>query len=209
MQNTAQRLLALILTSAILLTMVLLPGCAQSKSQHNASASTNASDISSSSSQNSTKPKNVNTSRIIEETPSYKDSRWPTNNKELLAIPKAKRWYNASKHIGERCTIAGPIANTYQATSSNGSPIFLDIGAAYPNKKRVSILIWDEDIEANSQLLDSVYGKSGCWISVTGCLTKYNGNMQMKSSDGLSYTWWTGINNATNRKANSIKGEVQ
>ncbi len=68
------------------------------------------------------------------------------------------------------------------------------IGAAYPNKKRVSIVIWDEDIDGNRQLLDDVFGRSNCWISVTGYLSKYNGNMQMKSSNGLSYTWWTGVN---------------
>lgn len=197
MKEEKKKTSKLILCFALILATVSLPACGYSSSAHQAKSSANSSSTSQSEklkAKTQSTPKKSAERQWVDDSPSYEDDRWPTNNRELLSIPKSERWYNASKHIGTQCTIAGPIANSYQATNSTGSPIFLDIGAAYPNKKRVSIVIWDEDIQDNRQLLDDVYGRSNCWISVTGYLSKYNGNMQMKSSNGLSYTWWTGVN---------------
>ena len=47
--------------------------------------------------------------------------------------------------MGRVATIRGPVAGTKYAATSNGSPTFLDLGAAYPSQRRVTIVIWNEN----------------------------------------------------------------
>lgn len=54
-------------------------------------------------------------------------------------------WQQTGRMIGRVATIRGLVAGTKYAVSSNGSPTFLDIGAAYPSPRRVTVVIWKED----------------------------------------------------------------
>ena len=57
----------------------------------------------------------------------------------------AVNWQNAGRHIGHTATIRGRVASTKYSASSNGSPTFLNIGAAYPSPRRVTVVIWIEN----------------------------------------------------------------
>ena len=130
----------------------------------------------------------------VPKTPTYEDSRWPTRNSELLAIPESNRWYNAWGSAGTYCTVAGPVVNVYQATESNGMPIFIDIGAAYPSDESVSLVIWGDQYYDFEQMINDV-DNGGAWISVTGYLSVYEGRLQFDAGDGyIEYTWWTHTN---------------
>ena len=120
------------------------------------------------------------------------DPMWPTTNKELLAIPESQRWYYASEHVGTQCTIVGPVVDVYQAKESNGMPIFVSIGRAYPDSHCVTLLIWAEHLDGYEEMLHDV-DHGNAWISVTGYLSLYNGNMQFNSDDPIQYRWWTGV----------------
>lgn len=111
---------------------------------------------------------------------------------ERLDIPQSQLWYNAGNHVGETCTIAGPVANVYQARDANGMPIFVDIGAAYPSDNRVTLVIWAEHYDDFAEMLSAV-DHGGAWLSVTSYLDVYEGSLQMNSDNGCNYTWWTEV----------------
>jgi DNA/RNA endonuclease YhcR with UshA esterase domain len=54
----------------------------------------------------------------------------------------AVSWKNARRVIGRYATIRGRVAGTKYASSSNGSPTFLNIGVDYPSSRRVTVVIW-------------------------------------------------------------------
>lgn len=103
----------------------------------------------------------------------------PSNQGSKPAIPSdAVEWTNASKYLGRTATIYGPIVNSTVASSSNGSPTYLDMGAAYPASNRVSIVIWEEDAHNFPQSPVSMYeGKTVC---VTGEVYSYSGACNIK-----------------------------
>ncbi len=125
---------------------------------------------------------------------SYVDSRWPTFNSELLAIPKSNRYYNANKYIGQNHTVAGPVAKVYQANSSNGKPIFVNVGMSNDSSNWFTFVVWAEDLDSGLQemLNDVDHGKA--WLSVTGNLYSYEGRPQVQTGHGyVEYKWWTNV----------------
>ena len=122
----------------------------------------------------------------------YVDPRWPTTNSQLLAIPEEQRWYNAWGSVETTCTIAGPVIDVYQATNEYGAPIFVNIGADYPDPDCVTLVIWaDDEAEFDSTLHDIDHGNA--WISVTSYLTTYNGYLQFSTDTYVEWTYWTGV----------------
>lgn len=122
----------------------------------------------------------------------YVDPRWPTTNSQLLAIPEEQRWYNAWGSVETTCTIAGPVIDVYQATNEYGAPIFVNIGADYPDPDCVTLVIWaDDEAEFDSTLHDIDHGNA--WISVTSYLTTYNGYLQFSTDNYVEWTYWTGV----------------
>ena len=111
---------------------------------------------------------------------------------ERLGIPQSHLWHNAGNHIGEACTVAGPVVNVYQAKDANGMPIFVDIGSAYPSDNRVTLVIWAEHYDDFAEMLNAV-DHGGAWLSVSSYLDVYDGSLQMNSDNGCEYTWWTGV----------------
>lgn len=108
---------------------------------------------------------------------SAKSSSSKSNSKP--GIPSgAIEWTNTSKYLGETVTICGPIVSSTVASSSNGSPTYLDMGAAYPASNRVSIVIWGEDAGNFPQPPVSMY--EGKTICVTGEVYSYRGTCSIK-----------------------------
>lgn len=122
----------------------------------------------------------------------YVDPRWPTTNSQLLAIPEEQRWYNAWGSVETTCTIAGPVIDVYQATNEYGAPIFVNIGADYPDPDCVTLVIWaDDEAEFDSTLHDIDHGNA--WISATSYLTTYNGYLQFSTDNYVEWTYWTEV----------------
>lgn len=57
-------------------------------------------------------------------------------------------WQNARSAIGRVATIRGRVAGTRFASSSSGSPTFLNLGVNYPNPRRFTVVIWIENRSA-------------------------------------------------------------
>ncbi len=119
------------------------------------------------------------------------DPLWPTRDPELLAVPESERWYTAHERVGTTTTVVGPVVRVYQATQSQGMPIFVDIGVTYPDSRSVALVIWADAYPDVAEMLDEVSG-GGAWLSVTGYLSTYRGRAQLDIDDGpVEYRWWT------------------
>lgn len=99
---------------------------------------------------------------------------------ETMVPDGAINWTEASSHIGEYVTIYGSVKDSSYLTSSNGQPSYVDIGAAYPDDRRLTMVIWGEDRANFSGEPDQMYlGKTVC---VTGELYEYEGVAYVKVS---------------------------
>lgn len=116
--------------------------------------------------------------------PQTTSSQAPAPSPQPIGIP----WNEAKYHIGERTTVYGPVASTKWATSSKGQPTFINLGNAYPNTNRFTIVIWAENRGNFPFAPESYYiGKT---ISVTGLITEYKGVPEIEAtSPSQIHTW--------------------
>ena len=61
------------------------------------------------------------------------------------ACSGAVSWRRARSLVGQRATIRGRVVDGYFARSSSGEPTFLNMGNAYPNPNRFTVVIWREN----------------------------------------------------------------
>ena len=91
--------------------------------------------------------------------------------KKAAAPDGSISWNDAKSHIGERVTVYGPVKDSSFLSSSNGQPSYIDIGAVYPDERRVTIVVWGEDRGNFPDAPESMYlGKTIC---VTGEVYSY------------------------------------
>lgn len=93
--------------------------------------------------------------------------------------PDAISWKKALDHVGEEVTIKGKVVNVFQSTSSNGSPTFINIGKDYPDERRVTALIWEDNL-SNFDDLNMYLGEV---VYVTGIVNVYEGSAQIELTD--------------------------
>jgi DNA/RNA endonuclease YhcR with UshA esterase domain len=91
----------------------------------------------------------------------------------------AVSWQSASRMIGRVATIKGRVVGTKYASSSNGSPTFLDVGAAYPSSRRFTVVIWIENRSAFGRPEARYRGHTIC---VRGRVTSYGGVAEIEAS---------------------------
>jgi len=96
----------------------------------------------------------------------------PTPIPTETAIPNTIQWYEAGQHIGEDTTVCGPVIAAHFAQSSQGQPIFLNIGEDYPSPTRFTVVIWGEHHSNFPFQPDSHY--QGQYVCVSGLIESYN-----------------------------------
>lgn len=91
----------------------------------------------------------------------------------LTSVPlaRASTWTaaEAKDHIGEHASVCGKVAGEHTATSSRGTPTFINLDAAYPNQI-FTILIWGDDRPNVGQL-----PQEGTKVCATGEIRDYHG----------------------------------
>jgi hypothetical protein len=85
-------------------------------------------------------------------------------------------WQTAREKIGRVATVKGRVAGTKYASRSNGSPTFLDVGAAYPSSRRFVVVIWGTN-RARFDVPENRYRSRT--ICVHGTITSYDGVAQI------------------------------
>jgi hypothetical protein len=89
----------------------------------------------------------------------------------------AVSWQRASSMVGRVATVVGRVAGTKYASSSNGSPTFLDIGRPYPNEG-LTVVIWIENRNAFGRPEARYRGRTIC---VRGLVANYNGGAEIEA----------------------------
>ncbi|WP_251198057.1 hypothetical protein [Anaerotardibacter muris] len=93
----------------------------------------------------------------------------------------AVEWSKASQYVGKTATFYGKVVDAEYASTSNSSPTFLDLGAAYPDPNRLSVVIWGKNRKNFSSAPENAY--KGKTIAVTGEIYRYDGvcNIEISS----------------------------
>ena len=91
-------------------------------------------------------------------------------------IPAAE----AAKHIGENATVCGTIAGEHTATSSKGTPTFINLDRPYPNQV-FTLLVWGDDRDHVGKIPET--GK----ICGVGVITEYRGSPEIVLRDAKSW----------------------
>lgn len=86
----------------------------------------------------------------------------------------------AAKHVGERETVCGTIESEHTATSSRGTPTFINLDKPYPNQI-FTVLIWGDDRGNVGQLPQN--GR----VCATGTITEYKGSPEIVVRDAKSW----------------------
>jgi len=94
--------------------------------------------------------------------------------------PSAIAWSDALDHVGEQVTVRGPVKGTNYASGTKGKPTFLDVGKAYPDPARFTVLIWGDDRASFPAPPEKAY--AGKTICVTGLVTSYKGGAEIEVS---------------------------
>ena len=82
-------------------------------------------------------------------------------------------WQDAEQYVDQVVTICGPVVGTTYASTSDGSPTFLNIGYDYPNPDRFTALIWGNYRENFPSSPESYY--LGHNVCVVGKVELYRG----------------------------------
>jgi DNA/RNA endonuclease YhcR with UshA esterase domain len=77
----------------------------------------------------------------------------------------------AAKHVGENATVCGTVVGVHTATSSKGSPTFINLDKTYPHQV-FTVLVWGSDVAKFSPAPAAWEGKQVC---ATGMITLYRG----------------------------------
>ena len=96
-----------------------------------------------------------------------------TDSQIIAKTPSNELWSTARNRIGTHGAIVGKVYSVSYRPDVNGSPTFINIGADYPSKSRVQVVIWGSDRRNFSSAPERVY--KGQWIRVTGDIQLYNG----------------------------------
>jgi len=90
-------------------------------------------------------------------------------------------WQNVGQHIGNTVSVRGPVMTVAQKEGIRGNPTWIEVGAAYPNPKRLKVVIWIEDKPRFPMVMPGLL--DGQNVCITGLVTDYKGVAQIVMRD--------------------------
>jgi hypothetical protein len=96
----------------------------------------------------------------------------------ISSEPETISWSDAGNYVNQSKTVCGPVLRATFSQTTNGQPTYLDLGRAYPDPTRFSILIWGNQRANFSAEPENLYrGKTIC---ATGKIASYRGTLEME-----------------------------
>lgn len=97
---------------------------------------------------------------------------------------RARDWSDAAALTGRRATLKGPVvAATYRSRASGG-PTFIDVGARYPDTKRLQVVVWERNRDGFAKPPETAY--QGHTVAVTGTIARYAGVAQIEADSAAT-----------------------
>lgn len=87
----------------------------------------------------------------------------------------------ARARVGKPVRVKATVASVYFARASTGSPTFIDLQFAYPDRRRLTLVIWRED-RANFPSAPERMFRRGVKVCAQGVVTRYRGVAQIEVS---------------------------
>jgi hypothetical protein len=87
----------------------------------------------------------------------------------------------ARAKVGKLVRVKDRVANAYYARTSSGSPTFIDLGFAYPDTRRLTLVIWQED-RGNFPTAPERMFRRGKTVCAQGVVSRYRGAAQLEVS---------------------------
>jgi hypothetical protein len=92
----------------------------------------------------------------------------------------AENWQSAADRVGQHVTVKGPVVATRYQSRSTGRPTFPDVGAAYPDSRRLPVVVWGEDRGNFRQAPDRAF--AGKEVAVRGKVATFHGITQIDAA---------------------------
>jgi hypothetical protein len=103
-----------------------------------------------------------------------------TSTGELQLPADAISWEEASSHVGETVTVYGQVVEIDKDSDTKGQPTYFDLGVAFPDPSRTTMVIDEEDMDAFSDSPETAY--AGKTICVTGEIYQHEGVNYVKAT---------------------------
>ena len=118
-----------------------------------------------------------------------KKEREALNKGTIEELVDVVYWPVAKMHVGEEQYVCGLVANTYYASDTDGKPTFIDMGSAYPDPNRFTVVVWGRNrINFPENFEDYLYQKELCF---KGFVYLHEGVAYMEITSGSQvYDYW-------------------
>lgn len=92
----------------------------------------------------------------------------------------AVSWQTAARRVGSVVRVKARVASGVFARSSNGRPTFLNLGNAYPNPSRLTVIIWGRNRSRFPRAPEAMF-RPGTVVCVQGLVETYRGVAEIES----------------------------
>jgi very-short-patch-repair endonuclease len=92
----------------------------------------------------------------------------------------AENWQRAAARVGQQVRVKGPVVATRYQAQTRGRPTFLDVGAAYPDPRRLTVVVWGQDRSKFPEAPDVAF--AGKEVAVRGKVTTFRGVTQIDAA---------------------------
>lgn len=93
----------------------------------------------------------------------------------------SQSWQSVRRSVGVPIRVKARVASVRYASSSRGRPTFINLGNAYPNPSRVTVLIWGEHRRNFPRAPERMFGR-GQTVCVQGVAEMYRGSPEIEVS---------------------------
>ncbi len=109
----------------------------------------------------------------LDSSPSPNRSEWPKGT----ACDNPISWDKAGEYTGKTFIVVGPVVKITKPKGVRGNPTWIDIGAAFPDARRLTLVLWEDQASNFPMVKQDLLGKNIC---VLGRIDIYKGSSQIE-----------------------------